>query len=91
MSETHNEAHAMGQGGNPGKEDANGAAGTDGQATRSQDTVNERDGEKGKGASSNVGDQDALAFYAAGLDWPSGLAWLFNEMITSYKNKKHKP
>lgn len=50
----------------------------------------EMDGENGKGASLEYGDQDALAFYAAGLDWPNGLARLFNELISSFKNKKKK-
>ncbi|MFF2887168.1 hypothetical protein [Paenibacillus sp. NPDC057967] len=107
LSETRNEAHATGQDGKSGNDSANGTAGTDEQAPHTQETVtgkvaqgapghggddeNGADGAKGKDDSPKFGDQDALAFYVAGLDWPNGLARLLDEIITSHKNKKkHK-
>ncbi|RJE91066.1 hypothetical protein D3P07_03065 [Paenibacillus sp. 1011MAR3C5] len=104
MSETSNEAHVTGQDGKTGSDGASSTTGTDGQAFHTQGTVtgkvvqdapghgddgvNGADGTKGKDDSPKFGDQDALAFYVAGLDWPNGLARLLDEMITSYKNKK---
>lgn len=104
MSERSNETRAAGHNAQTGSDGEPSAAGINGQTDQSQSSATGKvvqdkpgrsgedtsgaDGAKGKEASSDFGDKDALAFYVAGLDWPNGVAMLLKEIISSYRNKK---